>query len=241
MWSEDAHKPGEESGEGSGEEEEEEDDEEGSDDDAGPSRPQQQELSREDRKKAKKAQKDAAIAKKKKAAVQVGDMPTESEESSDDDDDMPANPNHTKSARNQAKATPGGDDDVKEVTEGVDKLSTSRRPLQGKSQLRQQEAEAKEAQFLADEGERLAEVRKARAEAAARRAVRDILPLSFTVSCLIMLTILCRPRRRNRKRSRGSGRPRKRQWRPSCVRRLWARLSSPERRPRNEWEFRSLS
>lgn len=100
----------------SDEDSEEESEEES--DDAGPS--QKQELSREERKQQKAQQKAVAIAKKKKAAVKVGDMPTDSEEESDDD--TPANPNHSKAARNMTKAPR---EDVEEVTESVKKLSTA--------------------------------------------------------------------------------------------------------------------
>jgi len=60
-------------------------------------------LTREERRAAAKAKKEAAIARKKGQVVEAGDMPTSSE---DDSDDMPANPNHSKAARNQAKAAP---------------------------------------------------------------------------------------------------------------------------------------
>ncbi|KAG7112282.1 hypothetical protein HYQ44_010477 [Verticillium longisporum] len=108
------------------EEEEEDDDSEEEDDsaaeDKGP-------VSREERKKLAKARKDAAIAKKKAQAVEVGDMPpsdSDSDESDDDDDDMPANPNHSKAARNQTKAATAlgaGDAGVDDVTDGVKGLS----------------------------------------------------------------------------------------------------------------------
>ncbi|KAI1804632.1 casein kinase substrate phosphoprotein PP28-domain-containing protein [Daldinia bambusicola] len=118
MWSEDARKNEEEE-----EEEEESSEEEDSDEDdeAGPAQ-QQAELTREERKQAKKAQKEAAIAKKKKV-VQVGDLPTDSEEE-EEDDDMPANPNHSKAARNMTKAPAAA---VEEVTEGVKNLAMSRK------------------------------------------------------------------------------------------------------------------
>ncbi|KAI2622729.1 hypothetical protein GGS26DRAFT_242483 [Hypomontagnella submonticulosa] len=118
MWSEDAKKDDED------EEEEDSDEEESDEDDsdAGPSQ-QQAELTREERKQAKKAQKEAAIARKSKT-VQVGDMPSDSEE--EEDDDMPANPNHSKAARNMTKPKQV-DDDVEEVTEGVKNVAMSRK------------------------------------------------------------------------------------------------------------------
>ncbi|KAH6847386.1 casein kinase substrate phosphoprotein PP28-domain-containing protein [Chaetomium sp. MPI-CAGE-AT-0009] len=118
MWSADAKKKG--SDEDSEEDSEEEESEEEEDDDAGPSVQSQSaaELSREERRKEKKARKDAAIARSKKP-VEVGDLPpSDSEE--EEDDDMPANPNHSRKARNQTKASP-----VEEATEGVEKMSVA--------------------------------------------------------------------------------------------------------------------
>ncbi|RYO87404.1 hypothetical protein DL762_004234 [Monosporascus cannonballus] len=123
MWSEDKHRAEDDSEEDSADSEE--DSEEESDDEAGPSGSQKQELSREERRQAKKAQKEAAIAKKKKGAVQVGDMPSDSEEESGDN--MPANPNHTKSARKQTMAQPGAEGEVEKATEGIKNLSTMSR------------------------------------------------------------------------------------------------------------------
>ncbi|KAF4907022.1 28 kDa heat- and acid-stable phosphoprotein [Colletotrichum viniferum] len=114
MWSADTKKDDS----GSYEDDSEEESEEESDsDDAKP----QAEQSRADRKAAAKARKEAAIAKKKGQAVEVGDLPpSDSEEESDDD--MPANPNHSKAARNQTKAPPK---EVEEATEGVKKLAVA--------------------------------------------------------------------------------------------------------------------
>merc|ERR1711939_650268 len=66
--------------------------------------------------------KEAAIARKKGKVVEAGDMPSSSEEESEDDD-MPANPNHSKAARNQAKAAPAS---VEEVAEGVKDMSVGK-------------------------------------------------------------------------------------------------------------------
>ena len=70
------------------------------------------EVSREQRKEIARKKKQAAIAKKNKKVAEVGDMPTDSEESSseeeeEDEGDLPANPNHTSKARNQARAVTG--------------------------------------------------------------------------------------------------------------------------------------
>jgi len=112
MWAADGNNKN--SDDGSEEEDsEEEDSEEESDEDGSAKGP----VTREERKQAAKARKEAAIAKKKAQTVEVGDMPpSDSEEESDDD--MPANPNHSKAARNQTAA-------VSEVTDGVSNLTTA--------------------------------------------------------------------------------------------------------------------
>ncbi|WYZ34330.1 hypothetical protein EsH8_I_000606 [Colletotrichum jinshuiense] len=119
MWGAGAKKKDDESSEEDSEEDSEE--ESDSDDDGKP----QAEMTRAERKAAAKARKDAAIAKRKGQAVEVGDLPpSESEEESDDDDDMPANPNHSKAARNQTKA-PVVAPEVDEAAEGVKKLTVA--------------------------------------------------------------------------------------------------------------------
>ncbi len=180
MWSEDAVKKGKKGSddEGSSEEDSEDSDDDSDDDGAGPSRPQQQELSREERRQAKKAQKEAAIARKKKGAVQVGDLPTdsgegESDDDSDDDDDLPANPNLTKAARNQARAPPRGSSDkgVDEATEGVKKLSTT-----APANMSRRERESMEAQQAKERYRKLHEAGKtdeAKADLARLRLIRE--------------------------------------------------------------------
>lgn len=59
-------------------------------------------MTREERKAAQRARKNAAIARKG-GRPEPGDLPPNSDESDDDSDGMPANPNHTAAARNQAK------------------------------------------------------------------------------------------------------------------------------------------
>jgi hypothetical protein len=124
MWSADAKKKGSSDEEDSEEDSEEDESEEEDSDDAGPSTQSQSaaELSREERRKEKKARKDAAIARSKKP-VEVGDLPPSDseEEDDDDDDDMPANPNHSRKARNQTKMV----SPVEEATEGVEKMSVA--------------------------------------------------------------------------------------------------------------------
>ncbi|KAI1487425.1 hypothetical protein F5X96DRAFT_149561 [Biscogniauxia mediterranea] len=167
MWSEEAQK-NEDEDEDDSEEDSEEDSDEGSD--AGPSNQAQNELSREERRQAKKAQKEAAIAKKKKGAVQVGDMPTDSEEESEDED-MPANPNHSKAARNMTKAQP----DVEEITEGVKKVAMSRKEresmeaAQAKERYRKLHEAGKTDEAKADMA-RLRLIREKREAEAARKA-----------------------------------------------------------------------
>ncbi|KAI1478556.1 casein kinase substrate phosphoprotein PP28-domain-containing protein [Daldinia eschscholtzii] len=155
MWSQDAQK-------GSEQESEEESSEEESSEEEGDAGPSQQnaELTREERKQAKKAQKEAAIAKKKKT-VQVGDLPTDSEEE-EEDDDMPANPNHSKAARNMTKAPSAS---VDEATEGVKNLTMSRK-----------ERESLEAQQAKERYRKLHEAGKtdeAKADLARLRLIRE--------------------------------------------------------------------
>lgn len=136
-------------------------------------------MTREQRRAAAKAKKEAAIKKKNQKVAQVGDLPTDSEEESEDDD-MPANPNHSKAARNQTKIPPRT---VDEVAGDVAKMSVSKKP----QELSRKEREAIEAQkkkeayqrlHLAgktDEAQadlaRLAKVREERRLAAERKAV----------------------------------------------------------------------
>ncbi|KAI1634236.1 hypothetical protein F4809DRAFT_537879 [Biscogniauxia mediterranea] len=168
MWSEEAQKNEDEDEDSSEEDSDEEDSDEGSD--AGPSNQAQNELSREERRQAKKAQKEAAIAKKKKGAVQVGDMPTDSEEESEDED-MPANPNHSKAARNMTKAQPN----VEEITEGVKKVAMSRKEreameaAQAKERYRKLHEAGKTDEAKADIA-RLKLIREKREAEAARKA-----------------------------------------------------------------------
>ncbi|KAK5625433.1 hypothetical protein RRF57_001149 [Xylaria bambusicola] len=134
MWSEDAQRR-------NGEDDDEDDDsEEGSEEDSEEDSEEELDdgsdaLTREERKAAKKAQKDAAIAKRQQGQVQVGDLPSESE--SEEDDDMPANPNHSKAARQQTKAAAVG---IDAATEGVSKMSVN------KSTMSRREREALEKQ-----------------------------------------------------------------------------------------------
>ncbi|KAM5352072.1 hypothetical protein ACJ41O_004795 [Fusarium nematophilum] len=180
MWSVDAKgKDGDDDDDDSDEDEtteeetseEEEDSDE--DDDAGPSKaPAAQAVSRDDRKAEKKARKEAAIAKQKAKTVEVGDMPSsdEDDEDSDEDDDMPANPNHSKKARNQAKAS-GVDD----ITEGVENLAApSRREREALEAAAAKERHMRlTAQGKTDEAKadlaRLKAIREQRAQDAARR------------------------------------------------------------------------
>ncbi|KAM6536649.1 PP28 domain-containing protein [Fusarium falciforme] len=154
----------------------EEEDSDDDDDAPGPSAAPAQELSREDRKAEKKARKEAAIAKQRAKTVEVGDMPSsddddddDSEEDSEDDDDMPANPNHSKKARNQTKAG------VEEITEGVSNMAApSRREREALEAAAAKERHMRlTAQGKTDEAKadlaRLKAIREQRALDAARR------------------------------------------------------------------------
>jgi hypothetical protein len=138
MWNAGAKKKGSDDDSSSEEDSDEESSEEDSDSD-GSAKPAA-ELSREERKKQKAAQKAAAVARKNKGVVQVGDLPSDSEEDSSDDD-MPANPNHSKAARNQTKAPPR---DVEEVTQAVKKLTTNTAGMSRKERESMEAAQAKE-------------------------------------------------------------------------------------------------
>lgn len=162
-------------------------------------------MTREQRRAAAKAKKEAAIKKKNQKVAQVGDLPTDSEEESEDDD-MPANPNHSKAARNQAKAPPKS---VDEVAGDVAKMSINKKP----QELSRKEREAIEAQkkreayqrlHLAgktDEAQadlaRLAKVREERRLAAERKAVGSI-HVHFRVGITLTLCRLKKKSARNR-------------------------------------------
>ncbi|KAL7923210.1 casein kinase substrate phosphoprotein PP28 domain-containing protein [Trichoderma austrokoningii] len=155
------------------EEESEEDSEEGSEEGEDSKAPAQvTEANREDRRAQKKARKEAAIAKAKAAAVEVGDMPPSSDEESDDDGaDLPANPNHSSSARKQASKPTA---DVEEITAGVKKLPASRREREAaeaaaaKERYMKLHAEGKTDEAKADIA-RLKAIRAQREADAARR------------------------------------------------------------------------
>lgn len=171
---------------GSDESEEEESSEESSEEEV----KEKPVLSREERRAAARAKKEAAIARKKNAAAQPGDLPSSSEDEDDSGDDMPmpANPNHSKAARNQASAPPVS---AQEAAEGVKNLNIGGRgtPTKGKpiTELSRREREALQAQQAkeryqrlheagkTDEAKadlaRLAEVRKKREAEAARKQV----------------------------------------------------------------------
>lgn len=129
-------------------------------------------LTREERRAAAKAKKEAAIARKK-GPVQAGDMPSSSEEESDDED-MPANPNHSKAARNQAKAAPVN---VDEAAEGVKDLSVAgkakAKPI---AELSRREREAVQAQQAKERYQKLHEAGKtdeAKADLARLKLIRE--------------------------------------------------------------------
>ncbi|KAK0673593.1 casein kinase substrate phosphoprotein PP28-domain-containing protein [Cercophora samala] len=163
------------------ESEEEESEEESEDDDANPAKAAAAaaaaELSREERKKQKKAAKEAAI-KAKKGPVQVGDMPSDSEESEEEEEaKMPANPNHSRAARNQTKVPKKVASDDEELAAGTKKLAVSAPNKREREAIAAQEAKerymklheaGKTDQAKADLA-RLREIRAKREEEAARR------------------------------------------------------------------------
>ena len=133
------------------------------------------EMTREQRREAAKLKKQAAIARKNKKATEVGDMPSNSEEDESDDEDMPANPNHTAKARNQARAATGPSDEASIPKKPADKENLSRRERealqaqQAKERYQKLHAEGKTDEARADMA-RLKLIREQRDAATARKA-----------------------------------------------------------------------
>lgn len=130
-------------------------------------------MTREERRAAAKAKKEAAIARKKNAVAQPGDMPSSSEEDSEDEA-MPANPNHSRAARNQAKAAPVS---VDEAAEGVKEMSVAGKG-KGKpvAELSRREREALQAQQARERYQKLHEAGKtdeAKADLARLKLIRE--------------------------------------------------------------------
>lgn len=172
MWRD----PAEKKDETSSEEEEESSEEESSEDDDAPSSSAAAtgELSREQRKEIARKKKQDAIAKKNKKVAAPGDMPTESEESSEEDEgDLPANPNHTSKARNQARAVTGASGESPLPKRG-EKENLSRREReaiaaqQAKERYQKLHAEGKTDEAKADLA-RLKLIKQQREEATARK------------------------------------------------------------------------
>ncbi|RDL32620.1 uncharacterized protein BP5553_09076 [Venustampulla echinocandica] len=128
-------------------------------------------MTREERRAAAKAKKEAAIAKRK-GVPQPGDLPSSSEEESDDDD-MPANPNHSKAARNQAKAAPVT---VEQVAEGVKDMGVGGKGKKPAAELSRREREALQAQQAKERYQKLHEAGKtdeAKADLARLKLIRE--------------------------------------------------------------------
>lgn len=165
MWREAGEMP-----ETSEEEEEDssEEDEESSEDDAGPS---STELTREQRKELAKKKKADAIAKKNAKVAAPGDLPTDSEEESEDEGDLPANPNHTSKARNQARAVTGasGETDKPKAKENLSRREKEALAAQqAKERYQKLHAEGKTDEAKADLA-RLKLIKEQREAAAARK------------------------------------------------------------------------
>lgn len=178
MWGEDAQRNEDE------EDSEEESEEESDEEEAGQaSAAASGEANREDRKAQKKARKEAAIAKQKNRIVEVGDLPSSDDEESDTE--LPANPNHSSSARKQA--TKGAD--VEAITEGVKKLPASRREREAaeaaaaKERYMKLHAEGKTDEAKADIA-RLKVIRAQREADAARRRVRPTIGFFAHLVCV---------------------------------------------------------
>jgi hypothetical protein len=166
-------------------------------------------MTREERRAAAKAKKEAAIARKQAKVAQPGDMPSSSEDESEDDD-MPANPNHSKAARNQAKAAPVS---VDEAAEGVKELSVGGKG-KGKpmAELSRREREAIQAQQARERYQKLHEAGKtdeAKADLARLKLIREKREaeaarkkVSITIQGIGIILIVSRPRRKNERRLR---------------------------------------
>jgi hypothetical protein len=155
--------------EASSSEEEEEDSEEESSEEEDANKPT---MTREERRAAAKAKKEAVVARKKGQVAQPGDLPSSSEDESGED--MPANPNHSKAARNQAKAAPVN---VDEATEGVKDMSVGGKG-KGKpvAELSRREREALQAQQAKEKYQKLHEAGKtdeAKADLARLKLIRE--------------------------------------------------------------------
>lgn len=135
-------------------------------------------LTREQRRAAAKAKKEAAVARKKNTPAQPGDLPSSSEEDEDSLDDMPANPNHSKAARNQASAPPVS---VEEATEGVKGMNVGGKGSAGGKakpvgELSRREREALQAQQAKERYQKLHEAGKtdeAKADLARLRLIKE--------------------------------------------------------------------
>jgi len=129
-------------------------------------------MTREERRAAAKAKKEAAIAKKK-GVPQPGDMPSSSEEEESEDEAMPANPNHSKAARNQAKAAPVS---VDEATEAVKDMSVGGKGKKPAAELSRREREAIQAQQAKERYQKMHEAGKtdeAKADLARLKLIRE--------------------------------------------------------------------
>jgi hypothetical protein len=147
------------------EDDDEEEDEESSDDDGSN---QQQEQTREQRKAMAKARKEAAIAKKRAAGpAEPGELPPSSSEE-EDEDDMPANPNHTSKARNQASGASSSKSGKVPAEQLSRKEKEALAAQQAKERYQAMHLAGKTEEARADL-ERLKIIRQQREEAAARK------------------------------------------------------------------------
>jgi len=199
-------------------------------------------LTREERRQAAKAKKEAAIARKKGKVVEAGDMPSSSEEESEDDD-MPANPNHSKAARNQAKAAPAS---VEEVAEGVKDMSVGKgkKPV---AELSRREREAVQAQQAKERYQKLHEAGKtdeAKADMARLKLIREKREAEAARKqvCLAIYISskanILRPRRKNVRSPRRRRRQRSMLAKPSEERQQWG---LPRARARRRSKLQLLS
>jgi hypothetical protein len=170
MWRDPADKNNETSEEDSSEEESGDESSAGE----GPTAAPQQELTREERRAQAKLRREAARDRKFQKPVEAGASPTSSED--EEDGDMPANPNHTQKARNQARAATGasGETPAPARKAGANDENLSRREREAlaaeaaKQRYQKLHAEGKTDEARADLA-RLKLIREQRDAAAARK------------------------------------------------------------------------
>lgn len=166
-------------------------------------------------------------------------MPSSSEEESEEDD-MPANPNHSKAARNQAMAAPAS---VDEAAEGVKNLSVAGKAKKPVGELSRREREAVQAQQAKERYQKLHEAGKtdeAKADLARLKLIREkraaeAARKQVSIATHYIPTMLTspRPRKKSARSLRRQRRPRSTRARRRGERRLWGHRKARAKRRSN--------